>query len=720
MKLSIIMPCFNVSETIIRALDSIIMQRVNFDYEIIIIDDASTDQTVEIVKEYSKRCSQIKIICNESNRGNAYTYYTGLCASKGDYICVLDGDDYYTIPDKLQRQVDFLDSDVEEEYVGTATQYIIDLGNNMVSIPARSNFKWISYADFLTQKTDYYHTSTYMYRNIFRGNVPIQMSEELYRGDTPRTMFHLQYSGKKIRILDFVGSAYTYEFNGIWSGLKPKAQYEYQVSYLTRHKENVLTDFERLSADKQIEWYRKQIETTTDDFVCYPSVSIDQALEYISEYAGTFAFAQKNFVSQHVYVSSYIDTLCASLGFVEMIRNPQHIQKERNPQHICIVIGVLNSLASEMLEEIKELISIYSSKKVYLIVTATNEMSEREIDILNQYSNLEILSPPVHCTEQLGWFRRQFVKIAPFRTYYYCSHNDVYGVALAQMGRCENVTIFSFDHGFLCGVLNPNLDRIIAKRPTDYWMLKRQLKENVIFIPACGKKASGCENEKYVPFKNHDRLITASGTACDDKVSGYAPYRYIDMVITMLKYTKGTHYHFGELSKSERNEIADKLKLEGIVRERFVYIPRAENISLALLKNQVDIFIEPFPIVSYRLTLEAMSVGIPVIAYKGLERMNISDFIPKDALFWKDSKEFFYIILNLTKEILTEQSRNILNYFNEYHNIQKVSRLLQKNAGLPEPEKYFYSDNTLIDITTSFQLFGNNYKIDIMNKGGQG
>ena len=74
--------------------------------------------------------------------------------------------------------MDFLDSDLEEEYVGTATQYIIDLGNNMVSIPARSNFKWITYADFLTQKTDYYHTSTYIYRNIFRGKVHVQMGDE--------------------------------------------------------------------------------------------------------------------------------------------------------------------------------------------------------------------------------------------------------------------------------------------------------------------------------------------------------------------------------------------------------------------------------------------------------------------------------------------------------------------------------------------------------------
>ncbi len=368
-KVSVIMPCFNVAKTLIRALDSISMQKVNFEYEILVIDDASTDQTVELAKKYSQQHPQVKVICNESNRGNAYTYYTGLCASRGEYFCVLDGDDYYTVPDKLQRQVDFLDSDTEEEYVGAATQFVIDLGNNMVSIPDRGTIEEFSYADFLTQNSGYYHTSTYMYRNIFRGNVPSQMSEELYRGDTPRTMFHLSYSGKKIKVLDFVGSAYTFEFTGIWSGLKQKQQFEYQVSYQMRHKENVSTDFERASAERVIEFNRSKMDSAQDDLRRYPSVSIEQALKYISEYAGRFAFGQKDFVLQHAYYSAYIDTLCASLGFVELVRNPEHIQKEKNSQSICIVNAFMNPHGGGIFAEIEELVDIYKKKEVFLIVT---------------------------------------------------------------------------------------------------------------------------------------------------------------------------------------------------------------------------------------------------------------------------------------------------------------------------------------------------------------
>ena len=96
-KLSIIMPLYNVEDTIRLALDSILMQKVDFNYEIITVDDCSTDNTLEILNEYAEKYPQIKIIKHEENQGNAIAFYNALSASNGDYFCVLDGDDYYTV-----------------------------------------------------------------------------------------------------------------------------------------------------------------------------------------------------------------------------------------------------------------------------------------------------------------------------------------------------------------------------------------------------------------------------------------------------------------------------------------------------------------------------------------------------------------------------------------------------------------------------------------------
>lgn len=715
MKLSIIMPCFNVENTLIRALDSILIQRVDFQYEVIVIDDASTDGTLELAHEYAKIHPEVHVIANQKNRGNAFTYYTGLCIAKGDYFCVLDGDDYYTIPDKLQRQVDFLDHDIGEEYVGVATQYIIDLGNDQVSIPDRSTYKEFTYADMLTQHSGYYHTATYMYRNIFRGNVPAEIGEILYRGDTPRTMFHLRYSGKKIKILDFVGSAYTYEFGGLWSSLNQQQQFQYQIDYQMKHRDNVDTDFERVAADRLIEYNKKKLELAQDDLRRYPAISIEEALKNAESYASKFAFAQKDFMLKHAYYSEYIDSLCASLGYILRIRNPELVQLHKNKNHICVINGVLNPHGGGIFAEISELIQIYKSKHVYLLVSNMMEVPKEVSDILSMHNNLSVVCPPKDVKEKLKWLYQQIVCISPYRCYYYCSHRDTYGAALAQKGISENIVFFSFDHGYLTGISNPNVDYIIAKRPVDYWMLTKKFGSRVLFIPTWNDGAQNCEGVKYEPFRNHTALITACGAARFYKVDGRTPYRYIDYIIELLKVSGGKHYHFGELPDVVKKELENKLDNANIPQKCFIHIPWSENIPKELLENNVDIFIEPFPVVSYKLTLEVLSIGVPVIIRQGLTRMSIADFVPNDTLIWHNQAEFIDKLVKLDKEFLRKASENAINYFETHHRTEKVSGFLVENSGVLLKNKISCPDDTLIDIGDSLRLFENNFKISIMS-----
>lgn len=244
-KLSVIMPLFNVEDTVSLALDSILMQNVNFDYEIIAVDDFSSDSTLQILKEYSFKYPYIKIIEHKENQGNAISFYDALCVAKGDYFCVLDGDDFYTVKNKLQKQVDFLDSDKKRAYVAVTHKYLkinnegkIWKYNHLTNRECQHTYK-----DFLKQNF-YYHTSAYMYRNVFRGNVPEVFKEELMRGDNPRTFMCTSYTKSKIKHLDFVGSVYRYSSKGIWSKTTPEAQharnikmYEYLGEMLKSQKE---------------------------------------------------------------------------------------------------------------------------------------------------------------------------------------------------------------------------------------------------------------------------------------------------------------------------------------------------------------------------------------------------------------------------------------------------------------------------------------------------
>lgn len=114
MKVSVYMITYDHERFIAQAIDSVLMQQVDFDYEIVIGEDCSTDNTRSIVIDYRNRFSdKIKLLLNEKNLGMIPNFIQTMQACTGQYIAMLEGDDYWTLPHKLQKQVDFLDSHPE-------------------------------------------------------------------------------------------------------------------------------------------------------------------------------------------------------------------------------------------------------------------------------------------------------------------------------------------------------------------------------------------------------------------------------------------------------------------------------------------------------------------------------------------------------------------------------------------------------------------------------
>jgi glycosyltransferase involved in cell wall biosynthesis len=109
--LSICCAAYNHAAFIRDCLDGFLMQQTTFPVEILIHDDASTDRTAEVIREYEARYPQLVMPVYEKE--NQYSKGTGdlfsLKRARGQYIAVCEGDDYWTDPLKLQKQVDFLD-----------------------------------------------------------------------------------------------------------------------------------------------------------------------------------------------------------------------------------------------------------------------------------------------------------------------------------------------------------------------------------------------------------------------------------------------------------------------------------------------------------------------------------------------------------------------------------------------------------------------------------
>lgn len=104
---------YNHAPYIRQCLDGFMMQQTDFAYEVLIHDDASTDGTTEIIKEYETKYPDIiKPIYEEENqwvKGRKGSAVFNFPRAKGKYIALCEGDDYWTDPLKLQKQVDFLE-----------------------------------------------------------------------------------------------------------------------------------------------------------------------------------------------------------------------------------------------------------------------------------------------------------------------------------------------------------------------------------------------------------------------------------------------------------------------------------------------------------------------------------------------------------------------------------------------------------------------------------
>ena len=119
---SVVMPVFNREKFLAEAIESILSQTVT-DFELIIVDDGSTDGSAEIIRAYAERDSRIRFIQLSENTGNASARNAGIAVACGDYIAGMDSDDI-SLPERLQQQVEFLESHPEIDAVGVGTRIV--------------------------------------------------------------------------------------------------------------------------------------------------------------------------------------------------------------------------------------------------------------------------------------------------------------------------------------------------------------------------------------------------------------------------------------------------------------------------------------------------------------------------------------------------------------------------------------------------------------------
>lgn len=218
---------YNHAPYIRECLDGFMMQQTNFPFEVLIHDDASADGTTEIIREYAEKYPDIiKPLYEEENqwvKGRRGSAVFNFPRAQGKYIALCEGDDYWTDPLKLQKQVDFLESHPDyvmcshrlKQYMQKEDIYKDDWYGEVPN--------GITYDLNSLIQGFWFHTPLTV---MFRRDSLFLAEYEKYPNSKDATLFfHLLQKGRGFMIPEFMGM-YRVHSGGVWSGVSEGSQME--------------------------------------------------------------------------------------------------------------------------------------------------------------------------------------------------------------------------------------------------------------------------------------------------------------------------------------------------------------------------------------------------------------------------------------------------------------------------------------------------------------
>ena len=206
---------YNHGPYIAQSIDSFLMQKTNFDFEIVIGEDRSTDNTLEVCLKYqAKYPGKVRILQREKNLGMMGNLIETLKECHGKYIAFCEGDDYWTHKHKLQKQVDFLESHPDYSLCAHDTEVRSETArfrNPQFAVRQDADLT------YLLQRGNYTPTLSVVYRNH---PGMIEMLEKFR--DAPFADYLMRISNAEHGKIHFINkrmSIYRAHSGGVWSGL---------------------------------------------------------------------------------------------------------------------------------------------------------------------------------------------------------------------------------------------------------------------------------------------------------------------------------------------------------------------------------------------------------------------------------------------------------------------------------------------------------------------
>lgn len=258
-KLSVCCITFNHADYIRDCLESILSQQTDFDFELLVYDDASTDNNQEIIKHFACKDHRIKLFLQKENQWSKgkFGLLTHLFPTAcGKYIAFCEGDDMWNDPHKLQKQVDFLEANPDYVISFHEVEKVDSAGKSLnQTVLGINRHKDLDREDLLSGNL--IPTVSAVIRSDLVRGLP-EIPKGFTNGDTFLFAILGQY-GKAHFHRDIVPAKYRIHGGGVWSGIDEIRRIESQVYTFELLNEHVYSEFKQIVLRRLHERYLTQI-----------------------------------------------------------------------------------------------------------------------------------------------------------------------------------------------------------------------------------------------------------------------------------------------------------------------------------------------------------------------------------------------------------------------------------------------------------------------------
>jgi glycosyltransferase involved in cell wall biosynthesis len=253
---SIIMLAYNHEQYIAQAIEGVLAQEAEFDWELIIADDCSTDGTQGICTAYAEKDARVLYRRNDKNLGANANFLQAYRQCRGAYIALCEGDDYWIDPRKLHKQAAFLEA--HRDYAICFHDVYELRGRELTPnsmVYEKDEFDIVDLA-----KGNFIHTPSVLFVNLGEKVIPDYFSS-VYVGDY---LLHMQMSRfGKIKLLAEKMAVYRIHAGGGWSTKKDEFIYSKMTEYLEKFiRDDFNKDVGRILKDRLIGAYKNLFQLT--------------------------------------------------------------------------------------------------------------------------------------------------------------------------------------------------------------------------------------------------------------------------------------------------------------------------------------------------------------------------------------------------------------------------------------------------------------------------